>query len=81
LSRLEALSHQSTQVNLVPPSQPRKAYMKLKDAIAEIKRCRLVDPARATMLEAQVLGRGASVNLDPTDNPEQKAARAMFGLA
>jgi hypothetical protein len=33
------------------------------------------------MLEAQVLGRGASVNLDLTDNPEQKAARAMFGLA
>jgi hypothetical protein len=32
------------------------------------------------MLEAQVLGRGASVNLDPTDNSEQKAARAMFGL-
>jgi hypothetical protein len=55
--------------------------MKLKDAIAEIMRCRLVDPARATMLEAQVLGRGASVTLDPTDNPEQKAARAMFGLA
>ena len=54
--------------------------MKLKEAIAEIMRCRIVDPARAAMLETQVLRRGASVNLDPTDNPEQKAARAMFGL-
>jgi len=44
-------------------------------------RCRLVDPARAAILEAQVLGRGTSVTLDPIDNPEQKAARAMFGLA
>jgi hypothetical protein len=32
------------------------------------------------MLETMVLGRAASVNLDPTDNPEQKAARAMFGI-
>jgi hypothetical protein len=55
--------------------------MKLKDAIAEIMRCRLVDPARAAMLEAQVLGRNASVTVDPTDNPELKAARAMLGLA
>lgn len=55
--------------------------MKIKDAIAEIMRCRLVDPARAAMLEAQILGREASVSLDPTDNAEQKAARAMFGLA
>jgi len=55
--------------------------MKLKDAIAEIMRCRLVDPARAAMLEAQVLGRGTSVALDSTESPEQKAARAMFGLA
>ncbi len=42
-------------------------------------RCRLVDPVRATMLEAQVLGRG-SATLGPIDSPEQKAARAMFGL-
>ena len=55
--------------------------MKIKDAIAEIMRCRLVDPARAAMLEAQILGRVATVTLDPTDTPEQKAARAMFGLA
>jgi hypothetical protein len=55
--------------------------MKLKDAIAEIMRCRMVDPARAAMLEDQVLRRGASVTLDATDSPEQKAARAMFGLA
>lgn len=54
--------------------------MNLKDAIAEIMRCRMVDPARAAMLEDQVLRRGATVTLDPTDNPEQKAARAMFGL-
>ena len=80
MSRLEAFSHQSTQVNVAPQSTPERPPMKLKDALAEIKCCRLVDPARATMLEAQVLGRGASVNLDPTDNPEQKAARAMFGL-
>jgi hypothetical protein len=33
------------------------------------------------MLEEKILGRAASVNLDPTDNPEQKAARAMFDLA
>lgn len=55
--------------------------MKLKETIAEIMRCRLVDPARAAMLEAQVLRRGPSVDADPTDNPELKAARAMFGLA
>ena len=55
--------------------------MKLKETIAEIMRCRLVDPARAAMLEAQVLRRGPIVNVDPTDNPELKAARAMFGLA
>jgi hypothetical protein len=54
--------------------------MKLKDAIEEVKRCRLVDPARATMLEEKVLGRAASVNLDPTDNPELKAGRAMFSV-
>jgi hypothetical protein len=54
--------------------------MKIKETIAEIMRCRLVDPTRAAMLEAQILGRVASVTLDPTDNPEQKAARAMFGL-
>lgn len=54
--------------------------MKLKDAIAEIMRCRIVDPARAAMLEAQVLRRGASLNLDPADDPERKAARAVFGL-
>lgn len=54
--------------------------MKIKDAIAEIMRCRIVDPARAAMLEEQVLRRGSSVTVDPTDNPEQKAARAMFGL-
>jgi len=33
------------------------------------------------MLEAMVLGRATTVNLDPIDSPEQKAARAMFGLA
>lgn len=55
--------------------------MKLKDAIAEIMRCRIVDPARATMLEAQVLRRGANVDADATDNPELKAARTIFGLA
>jgi hypothetical protein len=54
--------------------------MKLKEAIAEIMSCRLVDPARAAMLEAQVLQRGSSVDVDPNDNPELKAARAMFGL-
>ncbi len=55
--------------------------MKLKETIAEIMRCRIVDPARAAMLESQVLRRGASITVDPTDNPELKAARAMFGLA
>jgi len=55
--------------------------MKLKDAIAEIMHCRIVDPARATMLEAQVLGRGSSLDVGATDNPELKAARAMLGLA
>jgi hypothetical protein len=55
--------------------------MKLKEAIAEIMCCRIVDPTRAAMLEAEVLGRGSSVNADPTDNPELKAARAMLGLA
>jgi hypothetical protein len=54
--------------------------MKIKDAIAEIKRCRIVDPARAAVLEAQVLGRASSVDVNATDNPELKAARAMFGL-
>ncbi len=54
--------------------------MKLKDTIAEIMRCRLVDPARAAMLEAQVLRRGSNVTVEPTDNPELKAARAMLGL-
>jgi hypothetical protein len=54
--------------------------LNLKNAIAEIMRCRLVDPARAAMLENQVLRHGASVTVDPTDNPEQKAARAMFGI-
>jgi hypothetical protein len=55
--------------------------MKIKDAIAEIMRCRMVDPARAAVLEAQVLGRGASLDVEATDNPELKAARAMLGLA
>lgn len=55
--------------------------MKLKDAIKEIMRCRIVDPARAAMLEEQVLRRGSTADVDPTDNPELKAARAMFGLA
>jgi hypothetical protein len=55
--------------------------MKLKEAIAEIMLCRIADPARAAMLEAQVLRRGSSVNVDPTDNPELKAARAILGLA
>jgi|GEM_PF-4893761 hypothetical protein len=54
--------------------------MKLKDAIAEMMLCRIVDPARASILEAQILRRGPIVNLDSTDTPEQKAARAMFGL-
>jgi hypothetical protein len=54
--------------------------MKLKEAIAEIMLCRITDPDRAAMLEAQVLRRGASVTVDPTDSPEQKAARAIFGL-
>lgn len=54
--------------------------MKLKDAIAEIMRCRIVDPPRAAMLEAQVLGRGSSVDVDATDNPELKAARAELVL-
>jgi hypothetical protein len=54
--------------------------MKLKEAIAEIKRCRIVDPAHAAVLEAQVLGRTSSVDVDATDNPELKAARAMLGL-
>jgi hypothetical protein len=51
--------------------------MKLKEAIAEIMLCRIADPARAATLEAQVLRRGSSVNGDPTDNPELKAARAL----
>lgn len=55
--------------------------MKLKEAVAEIMRCRLADPPRAAMLEAQVLRRGSSVDVDPTDNPELKAARAILGLA
>ena len=55
--------------------------MKLKETIAEIMLCRIVDPARAAMLEGQVLRRGASVTVDPTDNPEQKAARALLGLS
>jgi hypothetical protein len=62
------------------PKLAPKGLMKLKDAIAEIKLCRMVDPARAAMLQAKVLGREASVSPDPTDNPEQRAARAMFGL-
>jgi hypothetical protein len=48
--------------------------MKLKEPIAEIMCCRITDPARAAMLEAQVLRRGSTVNVDPTDNPELKAA-------
>jgi hypothetical protein len=55
--------------------------MKIKETIAEIMLCRIVDPARAAVLEAQVLGRAASVTVDPTDNPEQKAARAFFGAS
>lgn len=55
--------------------------MKLKETIAEIMLCRITDPARAAVLEGQVLRRGASVTVDPTDNPELKAARALFGLA
>jgi hypothetical protein len=55
--------------------------MKLIDAIAEIKRCRIVDPAHAAVLEAQVLGRASSVDVEATDNLELKAARAMLGLA
>jgi hypothetical protein len=54
--------------------------MKLKEAIAEIMRCRIVDPTRAAMLEAQVLKRGSSINIDPTDHPETEAARKMLGL-
>jgi len=54
--------------------------MNLKDAIAEIMRCRIVDPARAAMLEAQVLKRGSSIDVDPADNPEVKAARRTFDL-
>ena len=34
----------------------------------------------AAVLEAQVLGRASSVDVNATDNPELKAARAMFGL-
>jgi hypothetical protein len=55
--------------------------MKIKETIAEIMRCRLVDPARASMLEAQILRRGPSTVVDPNDNPELRAARAMFGIA
>lgn len=54
--------------------------MKLKDAIAEIMRCRIVDPSRAAMLEAQVLKRGSSVNIDPPDDPEPEAVRKRLGL-
>jgi hypothetical protein len=55
--------------------------MKLKDAIAEIMRCRIVDPTRAAMLEAQVLQRGSNLNIDPPDNPEAEATRKkMLGL-
>jgi hypothetical protein len=64
----------------MPPRSRLKGTMKLKDAIAEMKLCRIVDPARAAMLEAKILGRVASVTVDPTDNPEQKAARALFGI-
>ena len=77
---IEAFTSERAIANGPQKLNPRKAPMKLKEAIAEIMRCRIVDPARAAMLETQVLRRGASVNLDPTDNPEQKAARAMFGL-
>lgn len=54
--------------------------MKLKDAIAEIMRCRIVDPGRAAMLEAEVLNRGSSVNIDPPEDPESEAARKRLGL-
>ncbi len=54
--------------------------MKLKEAIAEIMRCRIVDPTRAAMLEAQVLKRGSSVNIDAPDGSEPEAARKMLGL-
>jgi hypothetical protein len=72
-------SHRRTQLHTFPKFHPKEP-MKLKDAIAEIRLCRIVDPARAEMLEAKILGREASVNIDPTDNPERKAARALFGL-
>jgi hypothetical protein len=55
--------------------------MNLKEAVAEIMHCRHVDPARAAILEAQVLGRGSRVAVDPNDNPDLKAARVMLGLA
>jgi hypothetical protein len=54
--------------------------MKLKEAIAEIMCCRITDPARAAALEAQVLRRGANLNVELTDNPELKATRATRGL-
>ena len=54
--------------------------MKLKETIAEIMRCRMVDPARAAMLEDQVLRRGSTVTLDRAEDLEQRAARAMLGL-
>lgn len=54
--------------------------MKLKDAIAEIMRCRIVDPPRAAMLEAQVLQRGSSVTVDPPDDPEAETTRKKASL-
>lgn len=54
--------------------------MKVKETIAEIMRCRLVDPARAATLQEQLLKGGSAVHVDPNDNPDLKAARAMFGI-
>jgi hypothetical protein len=50
--------------------------LNVKDAIAEIKICRITDPARAADLEAQMLGRRAT-STDTGDTPEQKAARTL----
>jgi hypothetical protein len=53
--------------------------MNLKDAIAEIKQCRLVDAARAAVLEAKMLGRTVP-RPDRTDDLAKAGDRALFRL-
>jgi len=80
LDRVPSLKGLNVAERASPNQIHGKAPMKLKDAIAEIMRCRIVDPTRAAMLEAQVLRRGSSLNIDAPKNPEAEAPRQMVGL-